>query len=526
MRPTALLKRYSWLTGLQSRFICGSIGLSAVAAATFVGCTKPPAPPAFPPATVTVSTPVQREVIEWDIYTGHLEAPQSVNVNAQVSGMLVAAPFTEGSVVKKDQVLFEIDPRPFKADLDSKEADLAKSKAQVEIAQLNFEREKQAFAGNAVSKQDYDTAKANLEQAIATANGSQAALDTSRLNLGWCHVTSPIAGRVSYKNVTIGNLVFGGAAAVATTLLTTVESVDPMYCYVDVDENSVLKYQKLAMERKRYSSHDGRIPCYLQLGNESGFPHEGYIDFVDNHVDTGTGTLKARGIFPNRTGDLTPGFFASMRVPGSGRYQALLVPDSAILTDQDRRNVLVVGSDNMVQVKQVQLGALFGGLRAISSGIGPTDRVIINGQMHARPGAPVAPVDGKIDVNPTDFAESADAALPGEPSSATTEPAAAATADAASAAAELHQMENESAPTTAGTQPDQPIMQYAKPSPNDVTVVNGTDFSAPASEPANGGVASGGPTSGPVTQETTMPATMPSMAPGSAGATTGPGAGQ
>jgi RND family efflux transporter MFP subunit len=479
-------------------------GLWVVIGLTVAGCTKPAAPPQFPPATVTVSKPVSREVIEWDVYTGHLEAPQSVNVDAQVSGMLVGAPFQEGSVVKQGQVLFKIDPRPFKADLDSKQADVAKAKAQVDVAQANFDREKQALAGNAVSKQDYDTAKATYEQAEASVASAEAALETSRLNLTWCDVTSPIGGRVSYKNITVGNLVYGGTLALTPTLLTTVESVDPMYCYVDVDENSVLKYQKLAMERKRFSAREGRIPCFLQLGNETGFPHEGFVDFVDNHVDPSTGTLKARGVFPNPNGDLTPGFFASMRVPGSGRYKALLVPDSAILTDQDRRDVLVIGPDNTVQVRQVQLGALFGALRAITSGLTEQDRVIINGQMHARPGAPVSPVDGTIPINPADFAESGTAtALPGHPSSENglpaTQPAAQLTSEAASAAAELHQVESEASSTQPSTQPGQPIMQYAKPSPNDVTDVSGTSFSAPASAPATQPVptATGAATSGP-----------------------------
>jgi hypothetical protein len=295
--------------------------------------------------------------------------------------------------------------------------------------------------------------------------------------------------------VTVGNLVYGGVAALTPTLLTTVESVDPMYCYVDVDENSVLKYQKLALQRRHFSDRDGRIPCFVQLGNEVNYPHEGFVDFVDNHVDPTTGTLKARGVFPNPSGDLTPGFFASMRVPGSGRYQALLVPDSAVLTDQDRRNVLVVGDDNIVQVRRVQLGALFGALRSITSGLSATDQVIINGQMHARPGAPVVPVAGTIAANPTDFPQSGSAELPAQSSAAATEPNAAGSIDVSSAAAELREMENGAA--VAATQPAQPIMQYAKPSPNDVTDVTATDFSAPASAPATQAV------------PTTSPATVP-----------------
>ena len=497
-----------------TRLLCNCF--YSLAALGIAGCGKPPAAPASPPAAVTVSTPVQREVIEWDVYTGHLEAPESVNVEARVSGMLVASPFAEGSVVKKDQILFEIDPRPFQADLDAKRADLARAKAQVDIAQSNFEREKLALAGNAVSKQDYDTAKATLDQAQASLDGAKAALESSRLNLEWCSVTSPISGRVSYKNVTTGNLVTGGAGPAPATLLTTVESVDPVYCYVDVDENSVLKYQKLAMQRKHFSARDGRIPCYVELGNETNFPHEGYVDFVDNHVDTSTGTLKARGVLPNPSGDLTPGFFASMRVPGSGRYQALLVPDSAILTDQDRRLVLVVGPDNVVQPRPVQLGALFGSLRAITSGLGPNDNVIINGQMHARPGAPVAPVAGTIAVNPSDFADMGTAVPPGQPSTLPAEGGDSRTAEASSAAAELHEMESEGTSAAPATQPDQPIMQYAKPSPNDVTDVTATAFSTPSSSPASGPTTDAGPT--------TTPATMP--APTSGSTSSGAGAGQ
>jgi hypothetical protein len=308
---------------------------------------------------------------------------------------------------------------------------------------------------------------------------------------------------VSYKDVTVGNLVYGGVTALTPTLLTTVQSVDPMYCYVDVDENSVLKYQKLAMQRKTFSPIDGRIPCFLQLGNEANFPHEGFVDFVDNHVDTSTGTLKARGVFPNPKGDLTPGFFASMRVPGSGKYKALLIPDSAVLTDQDRRNVLLVGDGNLVKLQQVELGALFGGLRAITKGLGPDDKVIINGQMHARPGAPVAPVQGSITANPTDFADMGSTTPPGRPST----DQAATTEQASSAAEELQKMEATGAATEPASQPGQPIMQYAKPSPNDVTDVSGTSFSAPASAPSS------------------APATQAAPA-ASAPATSGVGAGQ
>jgi RND family efflux transporter MFP subunit len=488
--------RGAWSVSVRQLAALGVLGVLAS------GCGKPPGQPQPPPAVVTVAKPLQREVIEWDVYTGHLEAPEAVQVNSRVSGMLVAAPFKEGSVVKKDQTLFQIDRRPFQADYDARLADLAKAKAQVDVAKSNFDRESLALTGNAVSKQDYDNAKATLEQAQAALDGAKAALETSALNLEWCNVTSPISGRVSYRNVTVGNLVTNGGGPAPATLLTTVESVDPVYCYVDVDENSVLKYQKLAMARQRFSARDGRIPCYVQLANETNFPHEGFVDFVDNHVDTSTGTLRARGVFPNPTGDLTPGFFASMRVPGSGRYKALLIPDSAVMTDQDRRNVLVVGADNMVQPKPVELGALFGNLRAISSGLSPDDRVIINGQMHVQPGAPVNPMDGQIAINPSDFSEMGALIPEGQPSS---EPAGGAVdrSQADVAAAELRKMESEGSAGMPTTQPQQPIMEYAKPSPNDVTDTTATSFSTPASGPSSGpaGAATGPATTGGATTD-------------------------
>jgi RND family efflux transporter MFP subunit len=208
---------------------------------------------------------------------------------------------------------------------------------------------------------------------------------------------------VSYKWVTVGNLVNGGAGQ--ATLLTTVQSVSPIYCYVDVDERSVLKYQKLAQERALLSARDGKVPCYVQLGNETGFPHKGVIDFVDNHVDTTTGTLRFRATLKNESGTLTPGLFARLTVPGSGRYRATLVPDTAIGTDQSQRSVLVVDKENKVSIRPVTMGALFGELRSIVSGIKAGDRIVVNGQMHARPGSVVKPIDVPIKVNEADFAD-------------------------------------------------------------------------------------------------------------------------
>jgi membrane fusion protein, multidrug efflux system len=373
-----------------------SLGLSACG-------DKSPAAQAPPPPAVTVATPIQKEVVEWDTYTGYLEAPESVNVAARVSGLITATPFVEGSIVKKGDVLFEIDDRPFVADLDAKRAAQQVAEAQLAIAQITSNRLQGLRKENAVSQQDVDNAKANVDQAAAAVAAAKAVQESSLLNLEWCKVLSPIDGRVSNKMVTVGNLVNGGAGT--ATLLTTIQSVSPIYCYVDVDELSVLKYQKLAVEKKRTSAREGRVPCYVQLANETGFPHEGHIDFVDNHIDTNTGTLRARGVLPNKSGLLTPGFFARLCVPGSGRYQTLLVPDTAIGNDQSQRYVLVVNSQNTVEPRVVELGALFGQLRSIVSGLKPDDRVIINGQMHARPGSTVAPTDGTIQVDASAFSD-------------------------------------------------------------------------------------------------------------------------
>jgi RND family efflux transporter MFP subunit len=382
-------------------------GLAALAmlfTVGLVGCGgKPPDAQAPPPPAVTVALPVQKEVIEWDTYTGYLAAPESVTVAARVSGLITEAPFLEGSIVKKGDLLFVIDDRPFKADLDAKLAAQQVAEAQRAVAKVTYDRLRGLQKDSAVSQQDIDNAKANMDQADAAVAGAKAAVEPSRLNLEWCRVLSPIDGRVSNKLVTVGNLVNGGQGQ--ATMLTTIESVTPMYCYVDVDEHSVLKYQKLASEKKLANFRDGKVPCYVQLSNESGFPHQGIIDFLDNHVDPTTGTLVVRGVLENSSGLLTPGFFARLCIPGSARYSTLLVPDTSIGNDQNDRTALVVNSRNGVEERVVQPGALFGGLRSIASGLKPDDWVIINGQMHARPGMTVAPTEQAIQVDSTAFSD-------------------------------------------------------------------------------------------------------------------------
>jgi RND family efflux transporter MFP subunit len=380
--------------------------ISAIATGV-IGCHgKTQVGAAPPPPDVSVAYPVQRDVVEWDTYTGHLQSPEMVNVVARVSGLIMEMPFEEGSMVKRGAVLALIDERPYKAEFDLKEADRQKAEAALAIAEVTFQRVsglKKGTAG-AISQQDVDNAAAVVSQNKAALASTKAAVEVARLNLEWCRVLSPIDGRVSNKLVTVGNLVNGGSGFAATPL-TTVQSVSPIYCYVDVDENSVLKYQRLAKERALLSVRDGKVPCYVQLADESGFSHKGVVDFVDNHVDATTGTMKIRGVLQNESGKLVPGMFARLSVPGSGRYHTVLVPDAAIGNDQSQRDLLVVDKDNKVVVRPVKLGALFGDLRAIASGVGAEDRIVVNGQMRARPGLPVKPIDVKIKVDEADFVD-------------------------------------------------------------------------------------------------------------------------
>ena len=296
----------------------------------FAACAKRPSGLPGPSASVTVSVPLARKVIDSDEFTGHLQAPETANIVARVSGFLVATPFSEGAVVNKDDLLFAIDDRPFKADLDSKQATVAKDQAQLALTKIQLDRQVELLKKKVIAPQDFDTAKVNYDQAQAQLASDQAAAEASRLNLEWTQVRAPIAGRTSRFDVTVGNFINGGAGQ--ATLLTTIVSVDPVYCYITVPELSYLKYQRKGVDYKHTHIRDLKIPCFIELENETNFPHEGVIDFVDNSLDPNTGTIQARGVIPNPSGSLRPGLFARMRVTARKPYDALLVPDSALGT--------------------------------------------------------------------------------------------------------------------------------------------------------------------------------------------------
>lgn len=360
------------------------------------GCERPTALPNMPPPAVTVAHPLLEKVMNWDEYSGRLEAVEFVDVRARVSGMINAVRFPEGALVKADDVLVEIDARPFDADLARAKAQAAESAARVELMQIEYKRLDE-LSTDVRSQTEYDKAVANLKAANAAREAAAAEVDAAKLRVEWCTIRAPIAGRISRRYVTPGNLITGGGQE--ATLLTTIASMDPIYCYMDADERSLLKYVRLKQNGTRASARDVQIPCYLQLGDETGFRHAGVIDFVDNRLDPGTGTIRARGIFANPGAVLLPGLFARARIPGSGLYETLLVPDAAVMSEQDKKLVMVVGDDGVVQMRAVILGTLFGELRAIQSGLKVSDRVVINGLMHARPGVRVAATEQALSVN-------------------------------------------------------------------------------------------------------------------------------
>jgi RND family efflux transporter MFP subunit len=328
-------------------------------------------------------------VIRWDQYSGYLSSPKTVTVNARISGLIEEAPFQEGAVVHQGDLLFKIDPRPFQADLDNKKAAVAQAKALADKTKADFERSNLLIKARVIDQADYDSTRASYGEADASLKAAEAALETSRLYLEWTDVRAPITGRVSRMNVTVGNLVNGGSGQ--ATALTTIVSIDPLYCYINVPESAALRYQELALQEQKSNVAGAKVGCFLQLENETNFPHQGVIDFVDNQVDVNTGTVQIRCVLGNPTTILTPGLFVLSRIPASGRYQALLIPDAAVNSDQNERYLLIVGANGVVQQRPVKLGALFGTLRSITDGLKPGEWVIVNGMLSAMPGAKVNP---------------------------------------------------------------------------------------------------------------------------------------
>jgi len=338
---------------------------------------------------VTVVQPIAREVVEWDEYIGRLESPETVELRARVSGYLDKVHFKEGKEVKKGDLLFTIDSRPYRADYDHADAEHQRATNQTALAKNDFERAKRLIATKAISEEDYDTKAKTYATAEAAVMSAKATMESARLNLEFTEIHAPIAGRIGRAVVTEGNLISGGVSGAGATLLTTIVSLDPLYLYGDADERSILKYLQLRREGKRVSARDEQIPAEMELADETGFPHKGYMDFVDNRIDPTTGTMRARGVFTNADHGLSPGFFARIRIPGSGKYKALLLPERALGSDQAQRFVYVVNAEKKVEFRPVTIGPMIDGLRVVKTGLKPDEQVIVEGLLRVRPGLAV-----------------------------------------------------------------------------------------------------------------------------------------
>jgi membrane fusion protein, multidrug efflux system len=348
-----------------------------------------------PPAPqVTVASSVQRQIQEFDEFTGRLEATETVDVRPRVAGTIDRVHFKEGQLIRKGDVLFTIDARPFRAELARAEAQLAAAQTQSELAKTEFARAQKLLEIKAISRQEFDQLQSGTRSSDANIRGAQAAAQAARLNVEYATIRSPIAGRVSRANVTAGNLV-GNAEPV----LTTIVSQDKVYAYFDASEQTYLKYVKSAREGTRPSSRETANPVLMGLASEQGYPHKGAIDFVDNRLNPQTGAIRARAVFDNAKNEFTPGLFARVKLIGSGTYNAIMTPDRAIGTDQDKKFVLVVGADNVAQFRPVKLGALQDGMRVIVDGLKPGEMVIVDGLQRVRPGMPVAAQKFEVDQN-------------------------------------------------------------------------------------------------------------------------------
>jgi multidrug efflux system membrane fusion protein len=364
------------LSGLPFLAGCGPSGQAQTA----------PAPGQMPPVAVKVAVPLPKEVVEWDEYTGRIEAMETVEIRARVGGYLDRINFKDGDEVKKGDLLFVIDPRPYRAALDRAEAELERARARLELARNDLERGDKLRRGKAISEEEYDARSKGLREAAATVHSAEAAVRTARLDLEFTEVRAPIGGRIGRELITAGNLV-----AADQTVLTTIVTTDPVYVYLDADERAVLKYRRLAASGQRTSARTARIPAELALIDETGFPHRGYIDYVDPRMDAGTGTLRARGVFPNPDDLLSPGFFARVRIPGGAPYPALLIPERAIGTDQGQKFVWIAKDDGAIEYRRIVPGARFDGLRAVREGLQATDPVVVEGLQKLRPGVKVKP---------------------------------------------------------------------------------------------------------------------------------------
>lgn len=366
------------------------LALFAVAVASLLaGCEKPPQQPAAAAPPVTVAQPIKRTVTDWDEFTGRFDAIEQVQIRARVTGFVTSVEFKDGAMVKTGDLLYVIDPRQYEAAVEQARGQLDDAKAKVVLAEKELARASTLVRTDAISANVLDQRTQSLAAAQAATLQAEGALKQAQLNVEYTKVKAPIDGRISRHLVTVGNLVQGSESG--ATLLTSIVSLDPIHVYFDMDESIYLKNNRLWFERKRPSSRDTANPVQIMLSGETKPSREGTVDFLDNRLDVGTGTLRGRGLVPNQDLSILPGQFARVRVLGSAPYEALLLPDTAIASDQSRKVVFTVKGDNTVEVKPVILGPLDDGLRVVREGLKADDRVIVDGLQRARVGAKVTP---------------------------------------------------------------------------------------------------------------------------------------
>lgn len=348
--------------------------------------------------SVTVAQPTRRTTTDWDEFTGRFDAVEQVQIRARVTGFVTKVAFTDGAIVKTGDLLYEIDPRQYQAAAEQAQGQLDDAKAKVEFAQKELDRATTLIKTQAISENIVDQRSQQLAAAQAARLQAEGALKQALLNVEYTKVVAPIDGRVSRHLVTVGNLVQGSESG--ATLLTTIVSMNPIYVYFDTDEATYVRNSRLWFEGKRPSSRNTPNPVQITLTGEMKPSHDGKMDFLDNRLDAGTGTLRSRAVVGNQDLSILPGQFARVRVVASGAYDALLVPDAAVANDQSRKIVFIVKSDDTVEAKPVVLGPLDAGLRVIREGLDPHDRVIVDGLQRARVGAKVAPKMSNITMAP------------------------------------------------------------------------------------------------------------------------------
>lgn len=381
--------------------------LPAIVFPTICGCEKPPAPLPPLPAEVTVSKPIATEITDALTDTGKTEALESVVVRSRVTGFLEKVHFEPLSVVEQGALLFNVDSRPFKNTLDNAKAQLDRNKATYERAEFTFRRLSDLLkAEGAVAEQEMVDARADLDESKAAIDASTAAAHQAQLNYDWCTVTAPIRGRIARSMIDAGNIV-----AADSSLLTSIVNDESIYLYFSISERAILQVMERARERggpaaTRPSLREMQHPVFLGLMTEEGYPHQGTLDYMSPTVDSATGTMQVRAIFPNKDGRLLAGLFARVRVPIGKPYKALTVTERALGSDQGQRYVLVVNDKNIVEFRPVQVGTLDSGMRVITAGISADDRIIVNGMQRARPGLTVKPIDAPMPVGPAQRAES------------------------------------------------------------------------------------------------------------------------